>query len=88
MAMTHELKTWDAVFDALVDGRKTFELRRDDRGFQVGDTLRLREWAPERAAYTGRELSVVVDYLLRAGLFPGLEPGFVIMGFALVRCAR
>lgn len=35
---THELKTWDTYWRALAEGRKTFELRQNDRGFQTGDT--------------------------------------------------
>lgn len=42
----HSLKTWPEPFQALVDGRKTFELRKNDRGFMVGDQLQLREWDP------------------------------------------
>jgi len=41
--MEHVLKTDPEVFEALVSGRKTYELRRDDRGFAVGDRLTLRE---------------------------------------------
>lgn len=42
----HELKTWPTPFDAMWHGDKLYELRRDDRGFQVGHTLLLREWVP------------------------------------------
>lgn len=45
--MIHELKTWPADFQAIVEGRKTHEVRKNDRGFMVGDTLRLREWTPD-----------------------------------------
>lgn len=43
---THELKTWPEPFAAMVDGRKAFEIRRDDRNFAVGDALLLREYEP------------------------------------------
>ena len=37
--MIHELKTWPQFWPALCDGSKTFELRKNDRGFEVGDIL-------------------------------------------------
>lgn len=39
MTVTHYLKTDPVYFDAQKRGDKTFEVRRDDRGFQKGDTL-------------------------------------------------
>jgi glycine cleavage system aminomethyltransferase T len=42
----HILKTWPNAFAAVKDGRKRFEYRCDDRGFEVGDVLVLREWDP------------------------------------------
>ena len=54
---THKLKTWPVMFEGLLDGTKTAEVRRADRTFEVGDELLLREWDPGRAAYTGHEVS-------------------------------
>ncbi len=76
--MIHVLKTWPEVFRDVWDAKKTFEFRKDDRGFRVGDTLTLREWNPEIEAYTGYSLDVYVSYLLRGGQF-GLPEGYVIM---------
>jgi len=61
----HELKTWPPHFSATWGGPKTFELRRDDRGYETGDILHLREWSPETESYSGRELLARVTYLLR-----------------------
>lgn len=95
--MEHELKTWPSSFVAIWQGEKRYELRRADRDFQVGHTLLLREWVPEHAElgvggcgdvvlpdYTGRWIRARVTCVTRSGEFPGLEPGFVIMGITAV----
>lgn len=60
--MTHELKIHPAYFKAVRSGKKTFEVRYNDRNYKVGDVLKLREWDGEK--YTGRVLDVYVDYIL------------------------
>lgn len=48
----HELKVVPPYFDALVSGGKTFEVRKNDRAYQRGDVLKLREWhVAGRAGY-------------------------------------
>jgi hypothetical protein len=60
----HELKSWPAFFEAILAGEKTHELRRgDDRTFNVGDVLLLREFDPKFSRYSGRELRVKVTYV-------------------------
>lgn len=76
----HDLKVWPEFFDPLESGIKTFELRRDDRGFRVGDVLLLREWS-RSAGYSGRQLRRRVSYLICGPGF-GLAPDFVCMGLA------
>ena len=76
--MKHELKILSPHFQAVFDGRKAFEIRKDDRGFQAGDTLLLKEYSPDVSpaiAYTGREIEVDVTYVT------GHEqkPGYVVM---------
>ena len=82
--VVHDLKTWPKFFEAVMEGRKTFELRRDDRGFEVGDVLQLQEWSPETGAFTGRSVSRRVTYLVRNAPEFGLQPGFVVLGLAEV----
>ncbi len=69
--MIHELKTWPEYFQAIMDGRKTFEIRSNDRNFQVGDTLRLREWCPKRGDYTGFKIDRQVTYITNWDQKPG-----------------
>lgn len=63
--MRIEKKAWPAYFQAILDGRKTFDLRLADFAVEPGDTLHLREWDPETEGYTGRELTRQVGYVLR-----------------------
>lgn len=60
-----EKKIWPEYFQAILDGKKTFELRLNDFYIAEGDTLLLREWDPETKSYTGRELERKVGYVGR-----------------------
>ena len=40
--MTHELKIQEPYADAILDGRKTFEVRMNDRGYNAGDKVHFR----------------------------------------------
>lgn len=39
----HNLKIKQEYLNQIIAGRKRFELRKDDRGFEVGDRLLLQE---------------------------------------------
>lgn len=45
--MEHELKVNTEYYHRLANGTKTFEIRKNDRDYQVGDTLLLREYLPK-----------------------------------------
>ena len=75
----HELKTWTSFFDAVLDGTKTFEVRRNDRGFKVGDRLDLMEFSPESNSYTGRHCHRFISYILDANPFLDMKD-MVILG--------
>ena len=62
-ANVHELKTWPKYFEAIVENTKTFEIRKNDRGFEVGDVLELLEFDPEREAFTGNRIFVRIHYI-------------------------
>jgi len=43
-------------FEAILSGKKTYELRLADFDVQEGDVLILEEWDPESQHYTGRKI--------------------------------
>ena len=81
----HNLKIAPVYFDAVADGSKTVELRKDDRGYDVDDTLVLREFQPAHwchgewidAHYTGRECRAVVTHITTGDDW--LQPGIVAL---------
>jgi len=76
--MKHELKTWTEHFQDVWDGIKTFELRKNDRDYKVGDILLLREYNLDENEYTGNTIHKYVTHILEGGQF-GLEEGYIIM---------
>lgn len=78
--MTHALKAWPEYFRAVEEGAKTFEIRKDDRFFKLGETILLQEWDDVQEKYTGKELKKVISYILRDCSKFGLKTGFVILG--------
>jgi hypothetical protein len=98
MIPNHELKTWPSYFQAVWNGTKTFEVRKDDRGgFKAGQVIRLREWKPledtawpGEGEYTGRWLDFEVGYIMKGETFHrdselfGLKYGYCIMSIKRV----
>jgi hypothetical protein len=62
--MQHILKTWPEFFQAITNGQKNFEIRKNDRGFQSGDRVILKEWDPESMEYTGREMVFKIGFIV------------------------
>jgi phosphoribosyl-ATP pyrophosphohydrolase len=76
--MEHKLKILPHHFKAVKSGEKTFELRKNDRGFKVGDTLILQECSIT-GAYSGDEITKEISYILEGGQY-GIEEGYCILG--------
>lgn len=93
---THELKTLAPYWDAIDNGEKPFEVRRDDRGFQKGDILLLHRMKEDNSCYYDyppgtpgkrRTLYMKITYILTGGQF-GIQPGYVVMGLEKVDVLR
>jgi hypothetical protein len=84
---THELKTDPKPFQAIIDNRKPWELRLNDRDFKEGDLLHLREYEHPKAAimpalaggYTGRDLWKTVTFILYDSSGYGIPAGYCLM---------
>ena len=74
---THELKILPEYFEAVALRTKTFEIRRNDRDYQVHDKLILKEWW--RGKYTGREIVRYVSYIYHGDGTYGLPEGYCVM---------
>lgn len=75
----HEIKILPQYFADVSKGIKQFELRKDDRDYQVGDLVRLREW--DGKEYTGNKMIVGIKYVLRDCPEYGLMDGYCIFGW-------
>lgn len=53
---TIKKKIWPEYFEAVVSGKKKYELRLNDFEINNGDTFVLEEWNPETKEYTGRKI--------------------------------
>lgn len=76
--MTHALKTWPIYFDEVINGTKTYELRKEDRPFALGDTVLLQEYTLEDG-YTGNEAAFEILSILRDKPDMGLKKGYCIL---------
>jgi ASC-1-like (ASCH) protein len=84
MNTTHDLKTWPVYWEAIAEGRKPFEVRKNDRNYQVGDTLRLHWFDPEKVEFNGGLIEAEVTYMLAGPAF-GIEAGTVVLGIPNAR---
>lgn len=83
--MIHELKCKSCFFTAIKDGAKTFEIRKNDRDYQVGDFLALNETKTESREeyYTGNSLVARVVYILDDEAY--VPKGYVVMSITLAK---
>ncbi|WP_257303437.1 DUF3850 domain-containing protein [Geothrix campi] len=58
---SHDLKIAPEHLAEVISGRKTFEVRRNDRDFRAGDVVYLKEW--DGYKFTGLQVSKYVPYL-------------------------
>lgn len=87
--MLHELKISPKYYDAVVNGIKTFEIRKNDRNYSVGDTLWLREFDKDdiyqSPKYTGKECFAAITYIFNLKDFLSIDEDYVVLGIKVIR---
>jgi len=74
----HDLKTIQPFYNDVESGAKPFEVRFNDRDYQVGDILMLQEWNINGHFLTGRECQKEITYILDNPDY--CKEGYVILG--------
>ncbi|MDF2610061.1 MAG: PUA-like protein [Lachnospiraceae bacterium] len=82
--MLHQLKTKSDYFLDVATGKKTFEVRKNDRDFHIGDFIGLNELTSNtvntKGEYkeTGRFILAEITYVLKDTDY--VKDGYVILG--------
>jgi len=77
MIKNHDLKCDAEYFDKVASGDKNFELRFNDRDFQVDETITLHRFIKD--SFTGSSLKKRITYVLKDAERFGLKDGYVIL---------
>jgi hypothetical protein len=83
LTKVHYLKTWTPFFKDVKSGIKQFEVRKNDRDYEVGDTLILEEFDPIKGKYSGAWIPELVTYKLSDTRF--VKEGYVILGMVDIK---
>lgn len=98
--ITHYVKTLDKFFDDVTSGQKLFEVRLNDRDYNVGDILRQHRYGADGLGRVGylngtcfagdqRDAETIehkISYILDGGQF-GIEKGYVVMQLETLEAA-
>lgn len=82
---TRILKTCDPYFEMVWDRVKTFELRKNDRNFQVGERYCLAHFDAEADEFLGRWVDVRITCIVAT---EHLVPGYVALGIEEIERSR
>lgn len=78
--MKHELKVSSEFWPALMSGEKNFEIRFDDRCFQKGDIVHLRNWKQGYYIEPYKPIVIEITYVCHYEQ----KPGWCVFGFKVL----
>ena len=83
MSKIHKLKLVQPFFDDVWIGSKTFEIRKNDRDYKVGDILTLCEYNEVNQKETDRYIVAEITYILKE--YFSISNGFVVMSIDVLQ---
>lgn len=84
MNTEHELKCNPEYFARIGSGQKTFEIRKNDRDFQVGDILVLKEYDPKRGWPDHGSYEVIRAKVVYMTSYEQKD-GYIVLGIELLK---
>lgn len=79
----HRVKILTPFFKLIQEGKKTFEIRLNDRDYQEGDILHLEEYNPQTNEYTGEFVEVIALYIFDDIKY--LQAGYVAIATEIIK---
>ena len=85
--MIHKLKAEQKWLSRILTGEKTFDVRKNDRDYQVGDTIQL---LPLQTKVDGLDVysirSPIPNYSITYIYYgPGMDTGYVVLGLKEIK---
>lgn len=77
----HKLKILPEYYNAQIEEKKNFEIRKNDRNYQIGDWLLLKEYNPKIKKFTERKVMVEVTYITNYQQ----KDGYVVLGTKYIK---
>jgi ParB-like chromosome segregation protein Spo0J len=80
----HEIKIATSYYDDVASGKKSFELRKNDRDYKEGDSLKMLEFKDGK--YMGNTIDADIVYMLED--YTGLAEGYCILGIRVTAYSK
>lgn len=78
MQTTHDIKIYTQFYNRVFSEQKTFEIRKNDRDYQVGDILLMREYDPEKREYIDHSQPISAEIVYMSNFEQ--KEGYVVLG--------
>ena len=80
--INHRIKCVQPYFLEVWNGQKKFEVRINDRNYNVGDIVMMDCFDKESDQITGATMNIRITYLIEN--FEGLKEGWCVFGFDII----